>query len=95
MFHAGIVAHGLDVIDDVVGVLLERVIDARLEIGLGAVIIDAETAAYVEVVQSRARLDELDIDTRRLVQRPLDDADVRDLAAKVEMEELEAILHAQ
>ncbi len=39
-------------------------------------------------------LDQLDVHPRRFVQRALDDADVRDLAAEMEMEELEAVLHA-
>ena len=34
-----ILAHGLDVIDDIVGVLLERVVDARLEVRLRSVIV--------------------------------------------------------
>ena len=95
MLHAGVVAHRLDVVDDVVGVLLERVVDARLEVGLRAVVVDAEPAADVEVLEAGAGLDELGVDARRLVQRALDDADVRDLAAEVEVQELEAVLHAE
>ena len=37
---------------------------------------------------------QLAVDAGRLVQRALDDADVRDLAAEVEVEQLEAVLHA-
>ena len=68
MRHFGFVAHGLQVIDDVVGVFLQRVVDARLEIGLGPVVVDAEAAADIHVLQAGARLDQLDVDARRLVQ---------------------------
>ena len=92
--HLRLVAHGLQVIDDVVGVLLQRVVHARLEVGLRAVVVDAEAAADVQVLQPGARLDQLDVDARRFVQRALHDADVRDLAAEVKVEQLEAVLHA-
>ena len=49
MLHAGVVAHRLDVVDDVVGVFLERVVDARFEVGLRPVVVDAQAAADVEV----------------------------------------------
>ena len=55
MRHAGLVAHALDVIDDVVGVFLQRVVDARLEVGLRAVVVDAQAAADVQVLQTRRR----------------------------------------
>ncbi len=51
MRHLGVVADALDVEDDVVGVFLERVVDARLEVGLRAVVVDAQAAADVEVLQ--------------------------------------------
>ena len=92
--HAGFVADRLDVVDDVVGVLLERVVHARFEVGLRAVVVDAEAAADVEVLQPGAQLGELGVHARRFVQRALDDADVGDLAAEVEVEQLEAVLHA-
>ncbi len=41
-----------------------------------------------------AGLDQLRVDARRFVQRALDDADVGNLAAEVEVQELEAVLHA-
>ena len=92
VLHARVVAHRLDVIDDVVGVFLERVVDARFEVGLRAVVVDAEAAADVEILEAGARLDELGVDAGRFVQRALDDADVRDLAAEVEVQQLEAVL---
>ncbi len=81
-------------IDDVVGVFLQRVVHRRFEVGLRPVVVDAETAADVHELQARALLGELAVDARRFVQRALDDADVRDLAAEVEVQQLEAVLHA-
>ena len=91
---ARLVAHRLDVVDDVVGIFLERVVHARLEVRLRAVVVHAEPAADVDVLQAGAELGQLGVDARRFVERALDDADVGDLAAKVEVEELEAVLHA-
>ena len=56
MLDPGVVAHRLDVVDDVVGVFLERVVHARLEVRLRAVVVDAEPAADVEVLEPRAGL---------------------------------------
>ncbi len=92
--HLCLVAHRLQVVDDVVGVFLQRVVDARFEIGLRAVVIDAEPAADVHVFQARARLDELHVNARRLVERPLDDTDVGNLAAEMEVEQLQAVFHS-
>ena len=89
------VAHVLDVIDDVVGVFLQRVVDARFEIGLRAVVVDAQAAAHVQVLQAGAGARQLDVDARGFVHRALDLADVGDLAAQVEVQQLEAIGHAE
>ncbi len=94
MLHADFVAHLLDVIDDVVGVFLQRVVHRRFEVRLRTVVIHAETAADVHELEAGALLGQLAVDAGRFVQRALDDADVRDLAAEMEVEELEAILHA-
>ena len=94
MRHLGFVADALDVIDDVVGVFLQRVVDARFEIGLRAVVVDAQAAADVQVIQPRAGAAQFDVDARRFDHRALDLADVGDLAAQVEVQQLEAILHA-
>ena len=67
--HLRLVAHRLQVVDDVVGVFLQRVVHARFEVGLRAVVVDAEAAADVQVLQAGAGLDQLDVDARRLVQR--------------------------
>ena len=94
MRHARFVADRLDVVDDVVGVFLQRVVDARLEVGLRAVVVDAQAAADVEVFQPGAALVQIDIDAGGFVDRRLDLADVGDLAAQVEVQQLEAVGHA-
>ena len=95
VLHPGVVAHRLDVKHDVVGVFLERVVDARFEIRLRAIVVDAQPAADVDVFEPRAFLGQLGIDARRLIERALHDADVRDLAAQMKVQELEAVLHAE
>ncbi len=92
--HFGFVAHVLDVIDDVVGVFLQRVIDAGFEIGLRAVVIDAQPAAHIQVFQPRAGALQLHVNARALHHRGLDLPDVGDLAAEVEVQQLQAILHS-
>ena len=82
------------VVDDVVGVFLEGVVHGRLEVRLRAVVVHAQTAADVHELQPGALLGELAVDARGLVERALDDADVRDLAAEVEVEQLETVFHA-
>ena len=53
--HLGFVADRLQVVDDVVGVLLQRVVHARFEVGLRAVVVDAQAAADVHVLAARRR----------------------------------------
>ena len=94
--HDGRVRHAAGVADllqgehDVVRVLLRRVVHRRGEVRLRAVVVDAEPAARVEVLQRRAHLGDLDVEAPRLAQRVLDGADGGDLAAEVEVQELEA-----
>ena len=76
---------------DVVGVLLGRVVHRRREVGLRAVVVDPQPAAGVEVLERRAQLADLDVEAPRLAQRVLDRADGRDLAAEVEVQQLEAV----
>ena len=91
--HAGLVADALDAEDDVVGVFLQRVIDRRFEVGLRAVVVDAQAAADVEVLDAGADAVQLDVDAGRLGQGVLDVADVGDLAAEVEVDQLQAVGH--
>jgi hypothetical protein len=90
----GVVADVLDVVDDVVGVFLEAVVDAGFEVGLGAVVVDAEAAADVEEFEAGAGAFEFGVDAGGFDDRGFDVADVGDLAAEVEVEECEAVLHA-
>ena len=83
----------LDRVDDVVGVLLDRVVHGRVERRLGAVVVDAEPAAEVQVVDRDALGPQLRVDAARLADRLLDLADVGDLRADVEVEHLEAVEH--
>src|SRR5262245_38283698 len=89
--HAGLVADALDAEDDVVGVLLQGVVDRRLEIGLRAVVINAEAAADVDVLDARSGPVQLGVDACDLGQGTLDAADVGDLAAEVEVDQLQAV----
>ena len=93
--HAHFVADALDVVDDVVGVFLQRVVDARFEVRLGAIVIDAQAAADIQVAQAGAGARQVHIDAHGLVHRGLDLADVGDLAAEVEVQQVQAIGHAR
>ncbi len=74
-------------------VLLERVVHRGVEVGLAAVVVDAEAAAAIEEAHVGAERVQLDEDAARLAQRVLDRADVRDLRPDVEVEELQAVEH--
>src|SRR5262249_51115588 len=91
--HAGLVADALDAEHHVVGVFLQGVVDRRLEVGLRAVVVDAQAAADVQVADPGADPGQLDVNPRRLGQGALDAADVGDLAAEVEVDQLEAVGH--
>ena len=71
MRHFGLVAHGLDVIHDVVRIFLKGVVHTRLEIGLRSVVVHAKAAADVEVFQARALLDQFDVNPCRLIHAAL------------------------
>src|SRR5690606_33723413 len=51
-------------------------------------------ATDVDVLKPGAFLDEFRVNTRGFVERSLDDPDVRNLTAQVEVQELEAVFHA-
>ena len=88
------VAHVLNVIDDIVGVFLQRIVHAGFEVGLGPVVVDAQPAADVQVAQAGAGARQVHVHPHGLVDRCLDLADVGDLAAQVEVEQVQAIGHA-
>ncbi len=80
-----------DVIDDVVGVFLERVIGGAVEGRAAAVVIHAQPAADIHVFDGKTHLVELGVKTRGFLHRFFDGEDVRHLRADVEMEQLEAM----
>src|SRR5262249_56854619 len=61
------------------------------EVCLRTVVVDAEAAAHVEVFERRTLPGHLDVESTRLAQRVLHVADVGNLAAEVEVEQLEAV----
>jgi hypothetical protein len=95
MRHFDFVAHVLHVVNDVVGVLLQGVVDAGFEIGLRAVVIDAQPAAHVQVLQPGAGARQIYVHADGFVHRALDLADIGDLAAQVEVQQVEAVAHAE
>src|SRR6185503_1168276 len=92
--HVGVVADVHHPVNDVAGVLAQRVVHRRLEVALAAVVVDAQAAADVEVAQAGAHAGELDVDVGELVDAVLDVLDVVDLAAHVAVQQLEAARHA-
>src|SRR6185437_5914014 len=94
MFNATLIADFLDVEDNVVGIFLEAVVDAGAEVGLGPVVIDAQAAADVDVFQTGAESLHLGINAHQFDDRVLDVADVVNLAAQVEVQQVHAVAHA-
>ena len=92
--HALRVADLHDAGDDVVRVLLEGVVERRGEVRLRAVVVHAQAAAHVQEAQRRAHLHQVGVDLGRLAQTVLDRADGGDLAAEVEVEQLEGVEEA-
>ena len=89
------VADILDVIDDVIRVFLERVVDARFEIRLRAIAVNAKAAADVQILQvGGAHMPEFRRRRGRVSPPRFHLANIRDLAAEVEVEELQTIGHA-
>ena len=78
-------------VDDVVRVLLQRVVDARVGRRVRAVVVDAESAADVDVRDVEARVAQLDVEARQLLQPELDEADVGDLRAEMEVDQLDDV----
>src|SRR5688572_9957630 len=88
------VADAGDPVDHVVRILAQRVVRGRLEVRARAVVVDAEAAADVDVLEPGAEARELRVHHRELVDRVLDAADVVKLGARVAMHELQAVEHA-
>ena len=87
------VADARDAVHHVARVLVERVVHRGGEVGAAAVVVDAEAAADVDVLQARAHQLQLRVHVRELVDRVLDAADVLQLAARMAVHELQAVEH--
>ena len=94
MRHVAGVAHALDPVDDVARVFIERVVHRGLEVGAAAVVIDAQAAADVDVLQAGTHDFELGVHMRQFVDGVLHAADILKLAARMAVHELQAIQHA-
>ncbi len=90
----GLVADVLDLVDDVVGVLLDGVVDAGEVARLGAVVVDPEAAADIHIFEADPHLAHFGIDPGHLDQGGLDLVDLGDLAADVGVQQLDAVEHA-
>ncbi len=81
-------------VDDVVRVLLQGVVDSGFEIRLCSVLVDSQPSTDVLIAQARAGALQFDVDSAGFHHRGFDLANIGDLAAQVEVQELETILHA-
>ena len=85
----------VDGVDDIVGVLLDAVVHAAIRRRAAAVVVDAEPAADVEILDRITHLVDFGVDARGFLDRALDPADVGDLGADVEVQHLELARHLQ
>ena len=90
MLDAGLVADLRDDFDDVGAIFRDGVVAGRVEIRVGAVVIDRHAAADVEHAHRRAFLDEIAIHSNRLGRAFADGGDVRDLRALVIVQHFQA-----
>src|SRR5690606_7359073 len=89
--HLVLAARLAESVDDVVRVLLDGVVDGCAARGAGAVVVDAQATADVDVLDAHAELAQLDVVPRDLGHRRLDVADVRDLRAEMEVHHLQDV----
>ncbi len=82
-----------DPVHHVVRVLGERVVHRGREIRPAAVVVDAETAADVDVLETGAHELELRVYVRQLVDRILHATDVLQLAARMTVNQLQTVEH--
>src|SRR5437660_3346584 len=95
MWDAFGIAHVHDVPDDVVGVFLKRIIGRAVEITARAVVIDAETAANIEISEIVTELGKFCVIPGGFAHRAFDRGDVGDLRPDVKMNQLEAMSEAR
>ena len=82
----------VDDVDDVVGVLRDGVVHARLVRRVAPVVVDAETTTHVEILDRVTVGAQLRVDARTFADGILDAADLGDLAARMEVQQAELIL---
>ncbi len=87
------VADARNSVHHVARVFLQRVVHRRREVRAAAVVVDAEAAAHVDVLQARAHAHQLRIHVGELVDRILHAPDVLELAAGMAMHQLQAVEH--
>ena len=80
-----------DVPDDVPGVFGDCVIHRALKRRTGAIVVDAQSAAHVDVTHLVSHLAEFCVETGRLPHRTFDRADIGTLRAHVEMHKPQAV----
>src|SRR6266571_3480645 len=85
------IAHVHDVPNDVVSIFLERIIGGTVEIAARAIVIDAETAADIEITELVAQFSELRVIAGRFSHRALDRRDVWYLRSNMEMNKFETM----
>ena len=85
----------LDGVDQAVDVLARRVVGGAVHGRVRAVVVHAQAAAAVEVLDVELLLAQLGVDAGAFLDRVLDGLDVGDLGADVEMQELDAVAHAR
>src|ERR1043166_6708341 len=85
--HLLCVANVSDIINDVVGIFLERVVRRAVKGRQTAVVIDAQSSTDVDILNCEAHFKELGVEARGFLDRLLNRQDVRDLGTDVEMEQ--------
>ena len=93
--HVCLDARGLHMGHDVRRVLLELIVLGGVKVGLRTVVVHGKPAADVDVPHLTTELRQLDVDVRCFLHRIFDGNDARDLAADVEMQELQAVEHLE
>src|SRR5437763_6654728 len=85
------VANVSDIINDVVGIFLKRVVSRAVKGRPAAVVIDAQSSTDVDILNCEAHFEELGVEARGLLDRLFDRQDVGDLRTNMEMEQLQAM----
>src|ERR1700722_16678969 len=74
-----------DVVDHITSVLLQSVVHGAVKSGPGAIIVDPESASYIDELHWVPHMGELGEKPSGLPHRPLDYADIGNLRADVKM----------